>query len=299
MRSRQLPPLYPLRAFDAASRHLSFTEAANEIGLTQSAVSHQVKKLEDYLGVKLFRRRGSSIALTAEGEHLARISGDAFSALARVSDAVPDFRLIDSVTVSSPPLLFSWWLTPRIEAFMNAYPNIRFHFKPGGCDPDQPVGEVDVALYWGTGVPLGFSGEKFLSVAYSPVASPSLINLNHRGFDVAELQSHRILHEVSYTPWTEWAELAGIRDFFPRDAWLFDDPGMMIEAAIKGKGVALAPVPIISDLIEAGDLIRVSEMELMTDCAYYICCSNTAARKPAVKVFSEWVREQVGQFRMT
>lgn len=288
MSFRKLPPLYPLRAFEAAARQSSFTLAADELSITQSAVSHQVRKLEEYFGVRLFARAHGSVTLTAEGKRLQAACEQAFAGLAQISHDLPNSQMRETITLASPPLVFSWWLLPRLSAFRKSHPNIRFRFIHGVERRRVVSGDVDVALHWGKAVPEGFVGDKLMDVTHGPVASPRVASQLSPEPDAQALASLTLLHEVDYGGWANWMTQAGHRDFAQADGLIFDDPGMLVEAAVHGAGIALGPFPLIDELIESGRLTSVSATRVPTTKAYFLAIARNRMNKPGVRLFRNW-----------
>lgn len=291
MTFRRLPPLYPLRAFEAAARLNSFTLAADELSISQSAVSHQVKKLEEYFSVRLFVRAHGSVSLTAEGKRLQSACEAAFAGLTQISHDLPNSQMRETITLASPPLVFSWWLLPRLKAFRISHPNIHFRFIHGVERRRVVSGEVDIAIHWGKAVPEGFVGNKLMDVTYRPVASPRLASQLPPKPDVRALAAVTLLHEVDYGGWQSWMKQADLGDALQSDGWVFDDPGMLVEAAVQGAGIALGPFPLIEELIMSGRLAPVFTIEAATAKAYFMAIARNSMNKPGVRIFRDWFTE--------
>ncbi|SHM79045.1 transcriptional regulator, LysR family [Roseovarius litoreus] len=286
--SRRLPPLYPLRAFEAAARQMSFTLAAKELSISQSAVSHQVKSLETYFGVPLFYRARGSIRLTAEGRRLFNACESAFNNLAQISTDLPDSELRDTLTLSSPPLIFNWWLLPQLGEFARQHPNIRFRFQHLICGaPIQPA-DTDIALLWDTKIADGFVGAKMFDMDYSPVTSPRLAASLPPEFGPETLGQTTLLHEIDHSGWSNWLSNAGHPELATTSGWVFEDPGMMIEAAAAGQGVALGPFPLLDEMVGSGRLVRPFRQSIKTSDSYYMTVSTRSLSKPGIKLFWNW-----------
>ena len=171
--ARRLPPLYPLRAFEAAARHMSFTAAAQELNVTQSAISHEVKALETYYGTALFRRAKSGLVLTREGNRLFAVAGDAFAELAELGVGLTDPDASGKVSLAAPPLFFASWLMPHINAFTGRHPAVDFRLINATEDRPELAREVDMVVIFASAVPPGMDGLKLLTIRQSPVASPA------------------------------------------------------------------------------------------------------------------------------
>lgn len=288
MSDRRLPPLYPLRAFEATARRMSFTLAAEELSISQSAVSHQIKSLEAYFGVPLFYRTRGPMRLTAEGKRLFGACEAAFTHLATISHDLPESELRGTLTLSSPPLIFNYWLLSRLRAFTGSYPNIKLRFLHAVCGQRLLPNDTDVALLWDTHIPDGFTGSKMLSMTQSPVASPRLAATLPEKFDPTIMDKVTFLHENDYDGWTNWLRHSGHFDVTPPAGWVFEDPGMMIEAAASGEGIALGPFPLLDELVRSGRLTKVFNNAMATPNAYFLAISSRSLEKPAIRLFWNW-----------
>jgi len=199
--SRRLPPLNALRAFEAGARHLSFTLAAAELNVTQAAVSHQVRGLEDALGVKLFERRTRQLELTVAGRRLLPTVSEAFD---RIAATVADLRLSEldaplSVTVT--PHFGARWLAGRLSHFWRNHPEIDLRLHHSNRVLDLSQGEVDLGIRFGRGVWPGVVAEKLVPVERVPVCSPALLEGPHRLREPNDLVHHVLLHEQDHEEW--------------------------------------------------------------------------------------------------
>lgn len=292
MTTRRLPPLYPLRAFEAAARLSSFTLAAEELSISQSAVSHQIKTLEAYFGVQLFYRGRGFIRLTAEGIRLFAACESAFNQLGKLNDILPEHDIEATLTLCSPPLFFNWWLLPRLARFAREYPKINFRFIHFSRGMRLTPNDVDVAIIWGDRIWDGFSGGKMLDMAYVPMASPQLAAALPNQFSPSVLTQTVLLHAFDHQGWTSWFAAAGFPDLPATSGWVFQEPGMMMEAAANGQGIALGPVPVMDDAVKAGRFVRIFEHSVHP-ATYFLGISNRSAEKPAVRLFWKWFSENV------
>lgn len=284
----RLPPLYPLRAFEATARRMSFTLAAEELSISQSAVSHQVKSLEAYFGVQLFYRARGPIRLTAEGKRLFSACEAAFTHLAQISNDLPVSELKGTLTLSSPPLIFNWWLLPRLRAFTQRYPNIRFRFLHVVCGARVLPVDTDIAMLWDSRIADGFVGAQMFDMEYSPVASPRLATTLPEQFDASVLEKTVLLHENDHLGWAKWLDEAGHPEMQATSGWVFEDPGMMIEAAAAGEGIALGPFPLLEELVRSGRLVRLFGRSIKTSNTYFLTLSSRSLEKPAIRLFWNW-----------
>ncbi len=288
MSNRRLPPLYPLRAFEATARKLSFTLAAAELSISQSAVSHQVRTLESYFGVPLFYRARGTIRLTAEGRRVFNACESAFNDLAQIGTDLPDSELRDTLTLSSPPLIFNWWLLPRLGEFSRIYPNIRFRFQHLICGTPVHCADADIALLWDGGIADGFVGANMFDMKYYPVASPRLAASLPASLEPEVLERTTLLHEVDHSGWARWLAQERFPEQLATSGWVFEDPGMLIEAAVAGQGIALGPFPLLDELVSAGRLVRLHQSAIESPDSYYMTVSTRSLSKPGIKLFWNW-----------
>ncbi|HVR55546.1 MAG TPA: LysR substrate-binding domain-containing protein [Pseudolabrys sp.] len=294
MMGRKLPPLYPLRSFEAVGRCGSFTAAAEELKISQSAVSHQVKKLEAYFEVPLFHRTSSGPMLTAEGKKLFEVASQAFESLSEINHRLPDSQLEGTVSIAAPPLFYVWWLLPRLSEFGQTHPNVRFRIMHGIQLSRSEQSKADISFHWGQSVPDGLTGIRIMTVEYAPVASPMLIARLPPLERPSQLNTTTLLHEVDYIGWEAWMKSAGAQMQPSQKSWIFDDPGMMIESVLHGYGVGLAPFPLINPLVSTGRLLRLFQHSLHPDQAYFYCVSPRASQKRVARAVIKWLLQETG-----
>lgn len=201
--SKRLPPLNALRVFDAAARHLSFTKAAEELFVTQAAVSHQIKSLEDFLGLKLFRRRNRSLLLTEEGQSYYLDIKEIFTSLNDATRKLQARSAKGALTVSLLPSFAIQWLVPRLSSFNSAYPGIDVRIQAVDRDEEKLADDVDVAIFM-AGQLAGLRVEKLYAEYLLPVCSPLLLTGNHPLKTPADLQHHTLLHDASRRDWQSY-----------------------------------------------------------------------------------------------
>ncbi|MFQ6021782.1 MAG: transcriptional regulator GcvA [Acidiferrobacterales bacterium] len=292
--ARRLPPLNAVRAFEAAARHLSFTKAAEELHVTQAAISHQVKTLEEYLGIKLFRRLNRALVLTEEGQvylpPLRRIFDQLYEATKRVTEHEARGKL----TVSVLPSFAARWLVPRLGRFVRAYPDIDVRVAPSRTLVDFAREDVDVSIRYGRGRYLGLRSDHLMPEEIFPVCSPALLEGPHPLRQPNDLKYHTLLHDEGgdYGDWGTWLLAAGVRDVDPGRGPVFTDAGMLIQAAVAGQGVALARGALAADAIAGDRLVRPFELSLPVEFAYYIVCPEATADQPKVVAFREWLLKE-------
>ena len=292
-----LPPLEALRAFEAAARHLSFTRAAEELFVTQSAISKQVIALESILGVSLFERKTRALALTGAGERLHRATESAFadlrSAVAYLSSAGEP-----TVNLATTPAFAAFWLIPRLADFRRLNPGIDIRISVDMRVVDLDRGGFDVAVRYlpdkeAPGNALRLVGETVL-----PVCSPALLK-QHPLKELGDLAGHVLLSyedEKQRRPWQSWPvwlEMAGKANLRPAGTVHFNLYEPAIRAAVEGQGVALATLGLVADLIKGGSLVAPLPQRFSEDRAYYFILGSRAADNPAVSPFRDWLAQQV------
>ncbi len=283
-----LPSLNALRSFEAAARLGSLTRAAVELHVTQSAVSHQVRGLEEELGVLLFERRPRALRLTPAGAALARAAGKAFSVLLdgarRVGAARPR-----PLTVSVLPSFGARWLLPRLARFRAGHPEIELRIRASAELAHFGRDEVDSAVRYGPRVPRGLHAELLLSEDLFPVCAP---RLQRRLRSIGDLRRFPLLHDESEARqggWREWLVAAGGEGFDWERGTTFSDAHLMLEAAAGGQGVALARSALAEVDLAAGRLARPFAVSVPARYRYYFVCPKAALRRPEVRALREFL----------
>ncbi|MCW3783445.1 LysR substrate-binding domain-containing protein [Defluviimonas salinarum] len=288
--TRRLPPLYPLRAFEAAARLGSISAAGRELSLTQSAVSHEVKALETYFGTALFRRTRSGLVLTRHGQRVFAVAQSAFADLSGLGWESEGRDVAGTVTIAAPPLFCAHWLLPRLDRVAWANPDVAFRILNVTVDRPELLREVDIAVVWGERMPTGCDGVTLMSATQMPVASPALI----AGAGDAEpeelLRQHRILHEGTTDMWRGWCERAGVDLAGTPSEWVFDDPALMIEACTRGHGIALGTLPLIEGLLSEGRLVALFRQALPAPFQYFLTRPDPPPAGRAASIVFDWLK---------
>ncbi|HET9650918.1 MAG TPA: transcriptional regulator GcvA [Usitatibacter sp.] len=305
--SARLPPLNALRAFEAAARHLSFKKAARELHVTAGAVSHQVKLLEDHLGVALFRRLTRALELTAEAQAMLPKVREGLDSLAAAVERVRAREELCALTVMAPPNFSARWLVPRLSRFTNAHPNLELHIasRPAMIDGRGNGGSVapvegrdDAPLLmvrFGAGHYPGMVVDQVFSARYVPVCSPRLLKGKHAIRTPADLPQHTLLHddtvieEGARPTWGDWFEKAGVDGVDANRGTHFSDASLALEAAIEGMGVALAMRPLVSAEVDAGRLVVPFDIAAETKYSFYLVSPEAALNNRSVAAFREWL----------
>ncbi|HVM84789.1 MAG TPA: transcriptional regulator GcvA [Candidatus Binatia bacterium] len=299
-RAPRLPSLNALKVFWAAARHGSFVKAASELHVTASAVSLQIRQLEDELGQKLFDRTPRGLMLTPAGS---RILPDINSAFERLRDTFA--TLNDSaagstmLTVSAAPSFAAKWLLPRLSRFLAAHPDIEVSLKATVELVDFERDEADLGIRYGRGEYADLVIELLMREMVFPVCSPALINGQKRRSTAELLNSVSLLHDDSADQnealpgWKMWLRAAAIDGVDWQKGPHFNQTVLAIEAAAAGLGVALAPAALVDADLANGRLVRLANAELSEPFAYYLVYPANRRERPAVKAFRDWLFQEL------
>lgn len=291
--NRRLPPLNSLKAFEAAARHLSFTRAADELFVTQAAVSHQIKALEEFLSMKLFLRKNRSLLLTEEGQSYYLDLKDIFQALHESTDRLLARGAKGAITVALPPSFAIQWLVPRINHFSQANPDIDVRIKAVDFDEGFLTDDVDVAIYYGRGKWSGLQSDKLHTEYLTPMCSPMLFQGAKPLDTLDDLKHHMLLHDSSRDAWKTWIRHFNVLGVNVNQGPIFSHSMLVLQAAALGQGIALGHSVLARPDIEAGRLICPFEERLESKNAYYLVCHQSQAELGKIAVFREWLLSQV------
>ncbi len=287
-----LPSLKGLRGFEAAARLLSFTAAAQELSVTQTAISHQVKTLESQLDVKLFHRSGKSIALTDAGQKLLAEASASFQRLANVVRQIRMENQSNVVTVSVTPSFASKWLIQRLGKFWGAHPEIQLNIHHTLEFASFTSDGVDIAVRGGEGNWPGSVTKLPLSLGQSPICHPSMLQGKHPLKSAADLIHHNLLHEDNYDDWTAWLQAAGATEVDPKSGSVMNDStslGIAVEAC---QGVALGRMALIESDLKLGKIAKPFDIEIPSNFAYYLVCPAENLERPGVRAFHDFILEE-------
>jgi DNA-binding transcriptional LysR family regulator len=292
----KLPPLDLIQGFEAAARNLSFTKAAEELYITQSAVSRQIRGLEEHLGVALFERRHRALALTAEGRALYTAATDLLERLQSVTDRLRADGAAPHLTVTTTNGFASLWLIPRLRGFTKLNPDVDVRISASYklVALERSLVDVGVRLCRAEDAPEGsicLFGEQLF-----PICSPSLVSDGtHPLRSPADLAHHTLLRmdeAGGYFDWSTWLAAEGFPDLKPALSLRFDGYDQTISAALSGQGVAMGIGHLVRDLLAEGRLVAPFPKSVAGPRAYYVVRSQTTGMRPHVRAFVDWlVRE--------
>lgn len=289
---RHLPPLNGLKAFEAAARHESFTRAAEELCVTQGAVSHQVKALERHLGLKLFSREHQRLVITEAGRDYLAVLRDAFDRISLGTERLQQRQSSGVLTVSTSPDFAAKWLVHRLGRFAEIHPAIDLRISATLEHVDFAREDVDLAVRHGDGNWPGLHAERLSPEEIFPVCSPKLLErkpLRHP----ADVLGLTLLHLGSRRDWASWLEAAGVQAGEIAHGPIMNRDSMVIDAAIDGQGIALARLTLAVSEMIGGRLVRLFDVSLPAAKTYWIVCPLPTMALPKVALFRNWLLAEV------
>ena len=292
-----LPPVAALRALEAAARHGSFTRAAAELNVTQSAISHQVRHLEQLWGLELFARDARPLVLTKNGEALVPVARDFF---ARLSATLESLRVEDTrgaLKISTLESFALTWLVPRLNDFYAGHPEIVVWISTKDGLVDFAAEDVDMGIRFGRGVYPGLHSSLLLREYIFPACSLELLKRLGPPSSPADLARFPLLlihDEPMSSQWGAWLAAAGVPDF-PLDGPRFPNTNMALQAAIAGQGVVLLRSAHVDDSLAARGLVRLFDVHCSASHAYHLVCQEGAQARPRIAAFREWILAQAAR----
>jgi LysR family glycine cleavage system transcriptional activator len=302
--ARLLPGTRALRTLEAAARHLNFTRAADELGLTPAAVSHQIKEIEDQLGIVLFTRTSRTIRLTEAGAVLFEASTDALDLLGRaVSRAQKMTRGTALLKVTLDAQFATKWLMRRVDDFRKQHPAIELRFDISYEVRDFDRDDVDIGIRFGTGKYPGLCADRLFENVIIPVCSPALLRAGPPLKEPRDLFHHTLAHiewsrqGVTWPNWGMWMAAAGVDDFDDSRTIVFGNSTDVVQAALDGNAVALADFAMVANDLSEGRLIRPFALgiKVAPEFAYFLVYPETAANDPRIMAFRDWLLDEVAR----
>jgi len=293
----QLPPLGRLRAFEAAARHESFTLAADELSLTQTAISKQIAALEDYLGTPLFTRRNRAVFLTEEGRHLGRVVSSALADIAHETARLRHVRQADGLVLQCQLCEAFYWLMPRLSRFHERHPSLEVRVVSSQAALTEAPEPFDVAIQTSARA----SGAARLAFAVDdevfPVAAPAIVADHELPLSVADLKGFTLLaHRVvpqTWMDWEGWYQKMGVAPHSPFRTLDFDNFPLVLQAAVAGQGIALGWGRSVEGLISEGKLVQVCQQRVSLPDELSVYRGNRSGNATAVAALLDWLREEL------
>jgi LysR family transcriptional regulator, glycine cleavage system transcriptional activator len=292
---RRLPSLNALKAYEATARHESFTKAANELCVTQGAVSQQVKALEEDLGVRLFRRERQRLLITDAGRAYLDVVRDAFDRLAMGTERLLQHEKSGTLTVTTSPNFAAKWLVHRLGRFAEAYPGIDLRISASVQHVDFAREDIDLAIRHGDGQWPGMHVTRLCAEELFPVCSPSLIAKRKALNAPRDIGNYTLLHTNDTDGWAHWLERAGVTGVDAKRGIIFNQASMAIDAAVDGQGIALARTALASWDMISRRLVRPFPQTLDAPFSFWIVCPKVTADLPKISTFRGWLLKEAAE----
>ncbi|MCB8873871.1 transcriptional regulator GcvA [Acidisoma silvae] len=288
-------PLTALRSFESAGRLLSFSRAAEELFVTQAAISRQIRELEVLLGTKLFHRHHRAVSLTEPGARLLDRLSDSFDAIADAVDEATAAPVVTELVVSAEPGFAACFLVPRLSRFRALRPDVEVEVLADPHVIEFRASRVDLAIRYDPEVEeVGWprvDAEPLMASRVTPVLAPSLLASGPPIRKPADLLRHTLLHDDERAGWTTWLEAAGVRGLPQTRGPVFNDHALVIQMAMRGQGVALGDMPLLAEDIAAGRLVAPFTLAIDTG-GYWIVAPDLADLVPAARAFADWLKTE-------
>lgn len=292
---RKLPPLNWLRAFEASARHLSFTRAAEELNVTQAAVSQQVKALERRLGTALFLRVQNRLVLTYAGQACLPKITAGFDLIEGGIDSLHVYDSGGTLSVRTPSSFSILWLTPRLDRFHSRYPEINIHVSALGRKADSEDAKAEIEIRNGSAPWPDLECVVLMREEVFPVCAPALLDGPLRARRVEDLAQQNLLHVSGYREnWQLWLAAAGFAELKLQPGLHFDQSVTAIQAAVNGLGVVLGRSALVSGELATGRLVAPFDLRLQAEDKYWITYPPALARRPNVQAFRDWLLQEAG-----
>lgn len=282
-------PLNALRAFEASARLGSFTRAGLELRVTQTAISHQVKALEDTLGLTLFKRLPRGLALTDEAQALLPVLTDAFRRMSATLSQFEQGNFREILTIGVVGTFAIGWLLPRLAGFRERNPHVDLRLKTNNNRADMLLDGLDLFIRFGDGAWHATDAVRLMEAPFSPVCAPQVAA---RLKQPADLAGEDLLRSYRQDEWAAWFRMAGLEPL-PARGFMFDSSRALVEAASLGAGVALVPVAMFAREIEEGRVVRPFAVDASLG-AYWLTWLKSRRQTPAMRAFHQWIADEAG-----
>ncbi len=297
MPSQKLPPLSSLLAFEAAARHRSFTAGAAELGLTQTAVSHHVRNLENHLQASLFVREGRAVRLTPAGEILFKAANGGFQLIGEAVGKIAPARGSNELVVSLMPQFSALWAIYRLGEFQKKHPSINVRLHHGREVIDFERDKIDLGVRWGPDTRPGLMSDDLYGLSFAPIASAAIAA--ELGPDITPdvIARQRLLHvggaQVNGSfNWEHWLRTAGAKEIPIDSTLIVDEYIVLINAMLDSQGIGLCPTLWVADLLKEGKLKQLSDVTLESDEKYYLVYPKNRQYQAKIRLFRDWITEK-------
>jgi LysR family glycine cleavage system transcriptional activator len=289
----RLPPLNALRAFEAAARHLSFKLAADELCVTQGAISRHISKLEDFLGIALFARLHRRVELTSGGATYLKEIQDALIRISHATTTLTARTGENTLTIKLPPTSAIWWLVPRLGRFHALYPDIQVQVTTSHIPVNFDQEEIDVAVQYSLPAGRGLTTDRLFGEVMVPVCSRELLGKAGGFHEARDVARQMLLHSIRRpTDWRRWLKVAGIADFEIEREIVFENSALTYQGAIEGVGIALAQLAFVANELSSGRLVTPLDIRVYNPEAYYLVFPRHKERLRRVDAFRAWIAEE-------
>ena len=293
----RLPPLKSVHYFEAAARLQSFTKAAAELNVTHSAISHQIKALEEWLGQPLFERKTRQVRLTEAGKRFVGPVKSAFEQISGGAAEIATYGKDRPLTVTALPSLSAKWLVPRLSDFQRKHPDVQVRLSATSTVEAIGARDIDIGIRFGRGDWDGVETELLAANVVFPVCSPNLLMPDKPIKEPRDLLKYPLLTDIDwmrsgYDEWADWLRAAGVGDQKIQSNLSLNYSNLLVQAAIDGLGIAMGNVITAGDDLKHGRLIKPLDFSVDLDTGYWVVYGKGALRQPKVKAFRDWVMEQ-------
>jgi LysR family transcriptional regulator, glycine cleavage system transcriptional activator len=292
---RRLPSLNALKAFEASARHESFTKAAEELYVTQGAVSQQVKSLEAELGVRLFRRERQRLLITEGGRFYLEVVRDAFDRLGAGTERLLQRQQSGVLTVTTSPNFAAKWLVNRLGRFSESHPEIDLRVSASMQHVDFSREDIDLGIRHGDGNWPGLHVTRLCTEEVFPVCSPKLLANRAAPRLPRAIRQLTLLHTNAHDDWSRWLDKVGVQDVDVKRGIVFNQASMTIDAAVDGQGIALARTALVATDLISGRLVRPFPETLEAPFSFWIVCPKSSSELPKISTFRKWLVDEANE----
>lgn len=293
---QDLQYLNTLKTFEVTAQLLSFTKSADALCVTQAAVSHQIRKLEEHLGLKLFSREARQVTLTIEGKALLATLTQAFAAIEKTMQQLRRGESAHNhLTLALSPAFSTRWLVSRLSEFWAQHPGLDLKLHHTLQHLDLRRGQLNAAIRWGDGDWPGLIAEPLFGTNLTPVCTPEYIQPERPLITAQDLASYTLLHEDGYDDWQRWLAAAGCPNMNAQCGTIIDDSNALLTATLAGQGIALGRLALLQPELDSGKLIRPFVSEIDSRGRYWLVYDESEKTRPALLAFRQFLQSQIAK----